>query len=165
MNIFVLDLDPSIAAQFHNDKHTVKMILETTQILSTVLSSKGLKAPYKPTHINHPCVKWANASFSNFNWLYRLGIELCKEYTYRYGKIHKCEILLKEIIIPHPDMFYLLDLTPFTQAMPEQYKNEDPVKAYRNYYCGAKKHIMKYTKREIPYWLKENECLIQSELE
>lgn len=154
MNIFVLDLDPQRAAQYHLDKHVVKMILETTQILSTVLSGKGLKAPYKPTHANHPCVKWANTSFSNFNWLYRLGIELCKEYTHRYGKTHKCEALLKEIIVPHPDMFSSLGLTNFAQAMPDAYKNTDPVIAYRNYYIGAKKELLKYTKRELPDWLK-----------
>ena len=35
MNIFYLDRDPKIAAQMMCDKHVVKMILESAQILST----------------------------------------------------------------------------------------------------------------------------------
>jgi len=36
MNIFVLDKDPYVAAQMMCDKHVVKMILEGSQMLSTV---------------------------------------------------------------------------------------------------------------------------------
>ena len=35
MNIFYLDNDPMTCAQMHNDKHVIKMILETCQLLST----------------------------------------------------------------------------------------------------------------------------------
>ena len=35
MNIFVLDKNPIKAAQQHCDKHVVKMILESAQMLST----------------------------------------------------------------------------------------------------------------------------------
>ena len=35
MNIFYLHREPDIAAQMHVDKHCVKMILETCQLLST----------------------------------------------------------------------------------------------------------------------------------
>jgi len=33
MNIFFLDEDPTLSAQYHVDKHVVKMILETAQLL------------------------------------------------------------------------------------------------------------------------------------
>ena len=33
MNLFVLHLDPKLAAQFHADKHVVKMLLEACQLL------------------------------------------------------------------------------------------------------------------------------------
>lgn len=36
MNIFFLDKDPKICAQYHCDKHVVKMIVELAQLLSTV---------------------------------------------------------------------------------------------------------------------------------
>jgi hypothetical protein len=35
MNIFVLNLDPFVAAEMHCDKHVVKMIIEYAQLLST----------------------------------------------------------------------------------------------------------------------------------
>lgn len=36
MNIFVLDYNPKFAAEYHCDKHVVKMILESAQILSSI---------------------------------------------------------------------------------------------------------------------------------
>ena len=35
MNIFYLHENPEICAEYHCDKHVVKMILETAQMLST----------------------------------------------------------------------------------------------------------------------------------
>ena len=40
MNIFVLDWDVRKCAQYHNDKHVVKMILETAQLLCGVLTQE-----------------------------------------------------------------------------------------------------------------------------
>jgi hypothetical protein len=51
----------------------------------------GGEAPYKKTHFNHPSNKWARESLSNYVWLCDLGMELCKEYTHRYGKRHKTQ--------------------------------------------------------------------------
>ena len=41
--------------------------------------------------------------------------------------------------------------------MPDEYKMDDAVMAYRNYYNNAKSHLLKYTDREIPDWI--NQCL------
>ena len=41
MNIFYLDSDPIIAAQMQCDKHVVKMILESTQLLYTANHENG----------------------------------------------------------------------------------------------------------------------------
>lgn len=54
MNIFYLSRDPVLCAEMHCDKHVVKMILETAQLLSTAHWELGSTAPYKPTHKNHP---------------------------------------------------------------------------------------------------------------
>lgn len=83
-----------------------------------------------------------------------LGIYLGEEYTYRYGKIHKSI----EIIKKAQQYFNLLPdngFTKFVQVMPEQYKNKDTVKAYRDYYKLAKTKLLVYTKREVPDWLKD----------
>ena len=93
MQVFVLDLDPKKAALYHNDKHIVKMPIESAQILCTVhhLTSNRTDIPYKKTHVNHPCVKWVLESIDNYNWLVSLMIDQLKEYTYRYGRVHLVE--------------------------------------------------------------------------
>ena len=93
MNIFFLSLDPAEAARLHCDKHVVKMILESCQLLYCAHWMCGTIMPsnaYKKTHPNHPCAKWVRESQANYRWLCRLGLELCGEYTFRYGKHHKC---------------------------------------------------------------------------
>lgn len=154
MNIFILhDTDFDLCAQYHCDKHVVKMILETTQLLNNARfkHNPSLSPIYKPTHINHPCSIWASETRSNFNWLTNLGLALCKEYTLRYNKRHKCHDIIE--FFSESDM-YLPDgnLTPFAQCMPDQYKHKNAVEAYRNYYRGEKRDIAKWTTRSTPDW-------------
>lgn len=87
MNIFILSKDPIIAAQMQCDKHVVKMILETAQLLCSPFE-KG-EAPYKRSHFNHPSAIWTRENKSNYEWLITHGLALCEEYTFRYGKEHK----------------------------------------------------------------------------
>lgn len=155
MNIFVLDNDPKIAARYLCDKHVVKMALETTQLLSTALNALGSSGPYRTTHKNHPCSIWARASMRNFMWLYIHGLEICKEYTSRYNKIHKCESLLREMEDKiHPSLFASLEFTSHPKCMPDQYKVDDVVISYRNYYIGDKARFAKWKTQE-PKWYSE----------
>ena len=87
MNIFVVNDDPKVAAQNLCDKHVVKMILESAQMLCSAF--KNGEAPYKRSYYNHPCTKWARESQVNYEWLLTHAYELCEEYLLRYGKIHK----------------------------------------------------------------------------
>lgn len=154
MNIFILDNNPKRAAQFHVDRHIVKMPLETAQLLCSVHHMSGTinMIPYKLTHKNHPCSVWARQSLSNYKWLCELGLELCYEYTHRYGKVHKCQAVIKwcEENLPN-----IADngLTPFAQAMPDKFKNRDHVAAYRGYYLGEKNHLFSWKNRELPSWV------------
>jgi hypothetical protein len=66
INIFVLDLDIPTCAAYHADQHVIKMVLESAQMLCTVLSGYGVATPYKPTHARHPCTLWAGASLANW---------------------------------------------------------------------------------------------------
>ena len=150
MNIFVLDESPMLAAEYHNDKHVVKMILESVQILSTVRRKYGLDAPYKPTHANHPCTLWTGESSANYQWLWDLAFWLGQEYTRRYGRMHKSATLLSSVYDCEP--IPKGRLTPFAQAMPDQYKHPNPVKAYRNYYLGEKREMSRWTNRATPVW-------------
>lgn len=162
MNIFVLDEDITKCAQYHLDKHCVKMVLETTQLLNTALIyTDPLYDPaYKLTHKNHPSAIWARESRANFKWLNDLGLALCKEYTFRYEKTHKCEALLIGFQKNNAE-FSKEERTPFALCMPDEYKTNNPVSSYRNYYLGAKAEIAVWTKREIPYWWKNNGANIE----
>ena len=144
MNIFVLDTDPEIAAILHCDKHIVKMPLETAQMLSTICGG-----PYKPTHANHPCTVWARASTENYRWLVHLGVALSHEYTYRYGKTHKCQAIIKSLSEP-PASVPVGERTPFAQAMPPECQHADAVLAYQQYYAAHKQHLAAWKFRPKP---------------
>ena len=152
MNIFILDKEVEKCAEYHCDKHVIKMILESAQMLSAVVRLNGHDIGYKLTHKNHPCTIWARESLSNYNWLVRLTRLLNYEYRYRYDKDinHKSYDLVKTLPIPDlPD----IGLTPFAQAMPDQYKNKNAVKAYRDYYINEKSSFLTWTKRKKPTWM------------
>ena len=149
MNIFALDLDPIMAARLHLDKHVVKMPLESAQMLSTL---NAPNAPSKPTHRNHPCTLWAGATSGNYDWLVRLGLALCDEYTHRYGKEHKCRAVIEMLRLPPPSV-QEGPLTSFAQAMPDDCKQDDAVQAYKGYYRTHKAHIGTWKKRERPEFM------------
>lgn len=153
MNIFYLDHDPALAAQYHNDKHVIKMILETAQILSTVCRTKGLDAGYKSTHSNHPCTVWAGRNLSNFNWLRDLAKALNDEYKYRYYKLfnHKSYDVIRRLPTPEFDLNLPTITTP-ALAMPDECKVDCPVQSYRNYYMKHKRDLAKWTRRGQPNW-------------
>lgn len=154
MNIFFLDNDIRKCAIYHNDKHVVKMILETAQLLCGVHSIIGNEAPYKLSHKNHPCSIWCRESLSNYLLLSELGLELCKEYTYRYGKRHKSQDVIEWCICNKPNI-QDIGITEQPQAMPEQYKVKgNAVQSYRNYYMGEKKGFCTWKNRETPNWFK-----------
>src|ERR1700744_5896503 len=106
------------------------MTLETAQLLCGAFEP-GI-APYKRTHYNHPCAKWTRESEGNFHWLLEHGFALADEYTYRYEKVHKCREIL-DWVKDNQDLlvFPREEITTFYQAMPDKYKQDDVVEAYR----------------------------------
>ncbi len=152
MNIFILDRDIRLCAQYHADRHVVKMVLESAQMLCTVLAENGVEAPYKPTHSHHPCTLWAGESLSNWIWLRNLALALNDEYRCRFetGRDHRSAVVAGEL--PHPP---IPDpgLTEFAQAMPDRYKvSGDAVAAYRRFYIGEKAGFASWTGRPLPDW-------------
>lgn len=183
MNIFIVDRDPVVAAKMLCDQHVVKMVTEGAQMLSTchrVLNGKMEIAPsrsgkrdvpryrlndgrdtilYHAVHFNHPCNIWIREDIVNYDWLFTHTFALSAEYTLRYKKTHACHSILEYLIgvgqpinIPtygrkHPK--------GFVQAMPEEYKDEDPVKAYRNFYIGSKSKFARWRYTTIPKWYKD----------
>ena len=184
MNLFVLDKNPIKAAQLQCDKHIVKMIVESAQMLCTAhrmldgtfekrLSNSGKRMVryyrhrnpnientlYKAVHFGHPCTIWTMESMQNYIWHYEHFYALCVEYLYRYNKIHSSQTLLDEILSIPPSNIPNKGLTPFALAMtdnPECIFEDDPVKSYQAFYqTKQKKFKMVWSKRPVPSWFKE----------
>ena len=166
MNIFVLDKDPVIAARMHCDKHVPKMCVEAAQMMASALRRHGATdeqmpltksgTPYKGGYAHHPCTVWAGDSEANFAWLCTHAIALCNEYAKRFGKNHACERPIHSmlgLVFLFPDKYPSpkAALTPFAQAMPDEYRNDDAVKAYQAYYHS--KQFAKWEKgTPAPNW-------------
>lgn len=176
MNIFYLDESPKQCAEWMVDKHVVKMILESAQLLSTAhrvidgtetIDTSGPRKKrvwklndsrddifYSATHVNHPSAVWCRQSIENYTWLVDHLFALGDEYTYRYGKRHKTiEKLGYEIQAP-PHKLQEWDWTPMPSCMDKQYiVSDDPVTNYRNYYKYGKASMHKWKNREAPSWI------------
>lgn len=150
MNIFVLDTNIRKCAQYHCDKHVIKMILEYAQLLSSVHRVAGNAVGYELTHKNHPCAIWARASRDNYFWLMELALEVGDEYTYRYGKVHKSIGIIESLPIPDlPDT----GPTAHPKCVADDLKNiPDVVEAYRQYYNKDKAYFCTWKKRDTPNW-------------
>ena len=170
MNIFVLDLDPAVAARMHCDKHVPKMCVEAAQMMASALRRHGATdeqmpltksgTPYKGGYHHHPCTVWAGDSEANFQWLARYGYWLFTEYTKRFGKTHACEGPIRfmghlSIMIPTGE------LTPFAIAIADHmecrklpdFDNMSAVEKYRAYYNHDKRYFAKWEKgTPAPDW-------------
>jgi hypothetical protein len=185
VNIFVLDEDPVVAAEYHCDKHVVKMILECGQMLCAshwlhlfknyyngpITDFKRVRdlqqwlydnthpveqPPWKLSHMRHPCTLWTNESFGNYQWHWKLGVALCKEYTRRYKKIHKCEVVIDWLGKNTPRLMEDKGMTPFVICMKDEYKvSENPIDCYREYYLKDKVRFAKW-KTQPPHWWRVN---------
>tara|TARA_B110000211_G_C14042027_1_gene537207 strand:- start:566 stop:1138 length:573 start_codon:yes stop_codon:yes gene_type:complete len=164
MNLFILDKDPIKAAQLQCDKHVVKMIVESAQMLSTAhrmldgvqtrrksqsgkTMSKYWELPddreavlYKAVHMGHPCTVWTMQNDNNYRWHYDHFSALCREYTYRYDKTHATQTKLKSYLMNLPNNIkqgWKYQMTPFALAMkaePQCINENDIVQSYKDYY-------------------------------
>jgi len=154
MNIFYLHKDPREAARLQYNKHVVKMILESAQMLCTAHHCYGDKwqkenVPYKQAHLNHPSTIWARRSKATYMWLYKHMMGLGYEYWLRYGKQHlsisKCSMFLSK----PPVHIQGEEFVQPPQAMPDEYKDKCSIKAYWNYYIGEKYVVANINKEKI----------------
>lgn len=182
MNLFVLSKDPVESAQLQCDKHVVKMIVESAQMLSTAhrmldgtlekresstgkttvkywsLPDERENTFYKAVHMHHPCTVWTTLSNNNYTWHWVHFAALCDEYKYRYGKVHATDKLLREPLRSLPQNIpvgYLTQQPLAMKANPECMNENDVVGSYRKFY-QTKQHRFKmaWTKRDIPEWFK-----------
>ena len=170
MNIFCLDRDPYTAATYMCDKHIVKMIIETCQILSCVVDERtpssdrlGMTVSeewnlpqYPKAHSKHPSTLWAKQSLGNSRWLVKHLHGLVQEYTKRYEKKHKMDMYYKDyILLLEYCKFDTEKQTEFVQAITNKdLHREDPVEGYREYYNKEKSRFAKWKLGNVPYWFK-----------
>jgi len=165
LNIFHLSNCPVESAQCLHDRHVVKMTLETAQLLSQAVRLAPEWRPYVKrdnlygiTHQHHPSARWCRLTVPNLYWLAKHGMALADEYSHRFWRTHKSSEIIKYVldIIPKLPERDSDDLTRFAQAMPLEYRNDDPVLGYRNYYVATKIHPdSAWTARraDLPDWL------------
>ena len=162
MNLFYLDLDPKLAARAHNDRHVVKMILETAQLLSTAhhfldgpeTARSRVPAILRPTHVNHPCALWIRASSSNYAWARLLMDYLLEEHRERYpdSRPHALTSLSYSLRL-RPLGLPVGALTEPVQVVAPCCHRSSPVEAYRAYYRTHKRHIATWRlPRRPPDW-------------
>tara|TARA_R100000908_G_scaffold30782_1_gene13877 strand:+ start:1074 stop:1511 length:438 start_codon:yes stop_codon:yes gene_type:complete len=121
---------------------------------------------YKSAYPKHPMTIWVGDSYRNFVWAYEHGVEINKQYQYRFGKIHKSERILDIV------KFMLNDIcesfgkenkigsTPVPLCMPDTYKwCDNHVDSYREYYFHDKQYFAKWEKgMRKPQWFKNMEA-------
>ena len=160
MNIFYLNRDPVVAAQMQCDKHVVKMILESAQMLSTAhrvldgdeyANNYGL---YKMAHKNHPSTIWVRTCDENYEWLWKHMEALMYEYTHRYSKHHATE-RLTHALWKLPINISYGEFTDPPQCMPDYCKGDDTVSAYQTYYIVEKSDFATWKNRETPEWFND----------
>ena len=151
MNIFYLDECPVKAAQVQYNKHVVKMILESAQMLCTAHHhyGNGDNVPYKKAHYNHPSTIWVRQNSMHYDWLYDHMRALGNEYTKRYGKTHLSITKCKDLVYLPPGIPTVMFNQP-PQCMPDEYKDKCSIQAYWNYYIGEK-HVVANPKTEKLY--------------
>ncbi len=152
MNIFYLHKDPVIAAKVQYNKHVVKMILESAQMLCTAhheIMGEDADVPYKRAHVNHPSTIWCRRSAENYSWLYDHMMALGKEYTKRYGKQHLTIIKCRDFLSIPPKHIQGNEWLEPPQCMPDEYKADSSLIAYWNYYENEKHTVKNKNEKKI----------------
>lgn len=152
MNIFYLHHDPAMAASYFYDKHKVKMILESAQMLCTAHHhyDNGNNVPYKKAHYNHPSTIWVRENTLHYYWLFEHMLALGKEYTKRYGKYHLTIEKCRDALMYAPIGMPTIDYKEPPQCMPDEYKVEgNSVAAYWNYYENEKHTVRNQNEQKI----------------
>lgn len=163
MNIFFLDTDIKKCAEYHSDRHVIKMRVELAQLACSahyffpVCDIKEI--PYKLTHKNHPSAIWVRESIQNYLYVVNLGLQLCNEMRIRFNtKDQKTENVLIWCIFNIPllrDIQITVPKLGFDTSLSKKANNtiSDAVENYRYYYYNNKKHLHKWTKTNIPTWI------------
>ena len=157
MNIFYINPDPITAAKELTDDHIRKMQIESAQMCCTAHWETGGTAPYKRAHKNHPSTIWTRQSIQHYRWLVKHGLEICSEFEKRYGKVHATKQVLLWCKDNEPNLPNNEFVEP-PQCMPEEFRKENTVEAYKNFYINDKVKVKKLDWKKLnnkPEWIKK----------
>ena len=149
MNIFYVHADPIVAAQQLADDHIRKMQIESAQMCCTTHWESGSEAPYKRAHKNHPSTIWTRQSIQHYNWLVEHGLEICREFELRYGKPHATQKVLEWCKDNKPNIPDNGFIAP-PKCMPEEFRVEDTIESYKNFYINDKVKVKQLSWKKIP---------------
>jgi hypothetical protein len=163
VNIFYTNHDPALCAREHCDRHMVKMILESAQLLSTAHHAHGSAAAdmYRPTHQQHPCALWTRASYDHYVWLHTLFAHLLISFERKTGRSHASSRLYLPLRTP-PAGIAALGFAEPPECMPDQYKVGSVVHSYHAYLNAkfaewesrARPLSVEWWHGEVPGWKK-----------
>lgn len=144
MNIFAFSAEPYLSALWLDDIRKNKMILESSQLLSTAINFNdplGDWPIYKPAYISHPCTIWTRTSRANFSWLLSYLEQLIVQKENGYS--HKCAKLIPVFQKYQSEgRFKHEEQTPFANCARNKQRNvdfthiADTHEAYRLYICN-----------------------------
>lgn len=157
MNIFYLSQCAYTSAEWMHEKHTVKMVLESAQILSTAVQMNIMETDnrlFKCAHIYHPSVKWVSESIWHYEWLMRHYQALSAKYARVFNRDHIAYTRLISYLREYYDLFPDNGFRHPPLCMPDKYKVHDSAEAcYRAYYIGEKLRNRCYYKFPEPFWI------------
>ena len=87
----------------------------------------------------------------HFDWLVEHGLALCQEYTARYGKVHACQQVIEAVRLQR-SCIEDNGWSTQPQCMPDQYKTDDVVQAYRAFYLSDKRAFATWRRNQPAWW-------------
>lgn len=164
--MFMLDEDLKRSASFTYDIHLRQQILELTQVISNVRVYYNLHNPinFKYRFRDNPICIWARSSLMNYLHI----VEYCKVlqeelYHREYSKLHRCIEMINSMcdnIEFLKQVFPLHKKENYPQFMPDVFKSEDSIFAYRCYYFFLKRYKLPFgttwKNRATPYWYNDS---------
>lgn len=167
MNIFALSECPIQSARWHVDSHVVKMPLECAQMLANCFDTNMLESEDCPrtkkgtvrkhSYYNHPCSIWVRESLDNMVWTITYAQQLDME-RLRRNPDKSPHFSMDFINWVYDNRFNSLvpegDLTTFAIAMDDEYRQNDVIQSYRDYYKYGKSHLHKWKLQDAkPKWI------------
>jgi len=181
-NVLYLSDDPIEAAHSHVDIHIGRQLESVCRILSSVwLDGETVSLEYAPhedaapfgyarhllaellgnrilpvcSHgIKYPMVSWARLYGGNYDWLWRHGMALADEFTFRFERIHCMVPIIRALeVVPEELLESMATWCDAPAVLPSEISGEETVDRYQMYYKKERPGGLVYTRRQPPQWI------------